>query len=76
MSLTHSRRAGTTERVNGYRVCIFYLAARGRGGRQNGGTEWCRLPAHGGFLLFSSILEYHLDSKSSMQVDMGSVPPP
>ena len=29
-----------------------------------------------GFVSFSSNLDYHLDSKSIIQVDIGSVPPP
>ena len=37
---------------------------------------WAMLRACGRFLSFSSILDYYLDSKSIIQVHIGSVPPP
>ena len=77
-TLTHSIRRGNA-RLSGSSGCLVLKhAARIQAGQRHayGGPTRAWRGNCGVFLTFSSILDYHSDSKSRMQVDIGSVHPP
>ena len=68
--------AGTARHVIRRRAPRFQLCRVGQGSWRNGGFDSAVQPARGRFFSNLCILDYHLDSKSSMQVDIRSRPPP